>query len=477
MLTVTAKKAVTALLLSLLPLALLVGPPPASATPPAPVWTTSWATSQHATGPQLVDRTVRMVVHLTQGGTALRVRLANTLGTVPLQLGAVSVGVRSGGAAAVAGTLRPVTFTGRTQVAVPPGQFVVSDLVELRTAAQQEVLVFVPGPATPSQHSAAFDTSYLTPAGAGDATAATDGDAFTETISSSLIVSAVDVLSTDVVGAVVIVGGSVTDGTGSRKTGPLGVGPAAPPNSRWSDVLARRISAELPRDAQLTVANAGIEANTASRSCGLVNTPYSNVQDRLNRDVLSLSNVEHLVVYAGTNDLGFGCSADQITEAFRDIISRARTKGIRVHLSTSTPRAVYTPLQNEQRNDLNAWITKWNRCGGECDGTVNFDAAISSGVNPNAIDPRYDAGDDIHPNAEGYRLMGETIDLDLLRTGDAPQQVPTAAAPSPVPAEGKLPVTGGPGVLALLAVPLLGVPLLRLRAARRHRPGVTSAAS
>jgi lysophospholipase L1-like esterase len=378
-------------------------------------WTVSWATSQHATGADLTDQTVRMIVHLTQGGTAVRVRIGNTLGTTPLRLARATVAPRATGAGLRPGTVRALTFDGSSTVQVPPGQYVVSDPVDLVSAAQQDLAVsmYVPATSTPSVHATAFETSYLTAAGTGDHTADTAPDAFSTTTQSTYWVDAVDVLSKDVRGAVVVTGGSVVDGTGSDKTGPLGTGPAASPHSRWSDVLATRILRE-PGD-QLTVAEAGIGGNTAARACG--SSPYGNVQDRLDRDVLSLSNVTDLIVYAGTNDLGIGtgCDAPTIIAAFRDIIARAHAQGIRVLVSTVTPRAHYTPLQNEQRHLVNLWVTKWNRCGGECDGTAPFDAAVSWYAYPNALDPRYDSGDDIHPNAEGYALMGRSIDLGLLR--------------------------------------------------------------
>jgi lysophospholipase L1-like esterase len=382
-------------------------------------WVVSWATSQHTTGPELSQQSIRMITHLTQGGEAVRVRLGNTLGTAPLAVGGATAAVRSAGAAVDTSSLRTLTFGGDRTVTVPAGGYVVSDPVRLSVQAQRDlaVSVFVPGPVVPSAHGEAFETSYLTPAGAGDRTADATADAFTTTTTSFLVVSAVDVLSRTASGAIVVTGGSVTDGTGSNKTGALGTGPAAPPNSRWSDVLARRVVNELAPRNQLSVAEAGVGGNTVARDCMSQPSPYGNVQDRLDRDVLSLSGITHLIVYAGTNDLGIGtgCDAEAIIAGFRDVIARAHAHGVEVVVATVTPRAHYTPLQNEARHLVNLWVTKLNRCGGDCDGTVNFDAAVSWFVDPNAVDPRYDAGDDIHPNADGYRLMGETIDLKLFR--------------------------------------------------------------
>jgi lysophospholipase L1-like esterase len=280
----------------------------------------------------------------------------------------------------------------------------------------------VPNPSIPSVHQSAFDTSYLTPAETGDHTKDVDNEAFTDTTSSYLMVTAVDVFNPKLRGSIVVTGGSVTDGSGSRTTGPMGKGPAASPNSRWSDVLARRIVEELPRQQQLAVANAGIGGNTASEECGAIGGiqfggEFSSVEERYDRDVLSLSGVSHVFIYAGTNDLGIGagCSAQQIIAGFTRLVKRAHAEGIEVVVATVTPRLSYTPIQNQHRHEVNSWILSGGNCSGICNGNANFDAVISWFANPNAIDPNYDSGDTIHPNAEGYARMGNVIDLDLFR--------------------------------------------------------------
>src|ERR1700733_6356706 len=61
-------------------------------------WVGSWAASQQGPETQnqvdaelLRDATLRQVVHLTVGGSQLRVRLSNAFGTQPLHLTAVHV--------------------------------------------------------------------------------------------------------------------------------------------------------------------------------------------------------------------------------------------------------------------------------------------------------------------------------------------------------------------------------------------------
>jgi hypothetical protein len=159
-------------------------------------WFTSWAQSQQELAPTpLRDQSVRMITHLGQGGGALRVRIQNTFGTTPLTVDAATVGHSAGDGAAVEGDVLPVTFDGRREVVVPAGGEVWSDAAALKTRAQDDVAVSlsVSGTVAPGRHTGAFRSNYLTAPGSGDHTAEASGDAYTQTVGSTYLVSAVDV--------------------------------------------------------------------------------------------------------------------------------------------------------------------------------------------------------------------------------------------------------------------------------------------
>jgi lysophospholipase L1-like esterase len=379
-------------------------------------WHASWATAQQTTGPQLENQTVRTIVHLTQGGPRLRVSLANQASNAPITVSGVAVGRREGAAGLDAASVRTVLFGGLSSVTIEPGARVTSDPVAVDVQAQQDVFVdtYVAGPAVPSAHAAAFDTSYLTPAGSGNHAGEPSGAAFTQTTESTLLVSSVDVKSRRVVGTVAVVGGSVVDGLGSRSTGELGTGAAAPPNSRWSDVLARRLLKQRSADRQVSVVNAGISGNTASPVCAASPAPSSNVTDRFGRDVLSRAGLTHVFVYAGTNDIANkDCTVKQILTAFKGLARKAHKADLEIFFATLTPRDSYSAAQNNRRGAVNRWLRRGGHCSGYCDGVVDFDAAIRDPARPTRIDPAYDSGDGVHPNADGYARMGRVVPLKL----------------------------------------------------------------
>src|ERR1700722_4029472 len=73
------------------------------------------------------DQTLRSIVRISAGGSAVRIRLSNVFGDRPLMVGAAHVALRRTGAATVPGTSCAVTFAGRRTVVIPAGRRLFSD--------------------------------------------------------------------------------------------------------------------------------------------------------------------------------------------------------------------------------------------------------------------------------------------------------------------------------------------------------------
>ncbi|WP_314412911.1 SGNH/GDSL hydrolase family protein [Streptomyces kroppenstedtii] len=385
-------------------------------------WFTSWAQSQQELAPTpLRDQSVRMITHLGQGGGALRVRLQNTFGTTPLTVDAATVGHSAGDGAAVEGDVLPVTFDGRREVVVPAGGEVWSDAAALKTRAQDDVAVSlsVSGTVAPGRHTGAFRSNYLTAPGSGDHTAEASGDAYTQTVGSTYLVSAVDVHNPKLRGTIVAYGSSVVDGTGSTDCGP-GCTPEGT-DHRWTDDLARRITAELPRTRQLAIANAGIGGTTSSADCprNPAGIRGLDAASRLDRDVLALHGVTGVLYYYGTNDLANGCDAELILRSYDAVFERLRAAGIKVYVTPITPRPGYTDRNNLDRHTVGTHVKKGNTCDGTCDGVMDFDQVLKDPLKPNSINPAYDTGDGIHANIAGQRALADYVSLPMLLSSTA----------------------------------------------------------
>ncbi len=59
---------------------------------------------------------------------------------------------------------------------------------------------------------------------------------------------------------------------------------------------------------------------------------------------------------------------------------------------------------------------EWLRSAGaeHVDGVIDFDAVIRDPLDPDWIDLRFDAGDNLHPNSTGYELMASSIPQECL---------------------------------------------------------------
>ncbi|MEU0970807.1 SGNH/GDSL hydrolase family protein [Streptomyces sp. NPDC005917] len=364
------------------------------------LWAGSWATAPSGTAPAVPGAAYRNVVHLSVGGSAVRLRISNRLGSAPLRLGAVTVALRRGtGPDAVPGSMRGATFAGAGTAVVPVGQDLVSDPVPLAVPAAADLLVTVetPGDSGPATyHRVALQTSYLARHGAGRA-ADEDGAAYTRTTGNWYYVTGVDVRSV-ALGSVVAFGDSLTDGNGST----FGA------NHRWPDRLAERL-----RPFRIGVLNAGISGNRLLTD----STGGPGALNRLDADGLARAGVRTLVVLEGINDIKGTPEATNPADflgAYRTIVARAHARGIRVVGATLTPYAGfsgYTEAREAVRQRVNALI----RTRHVFDAYVDFDAVVRDPQHPARIRPAYDPGDHLHFNDAGMGALAAAVRLvDLL---------------------------------------------------------------
>jgi lysophospholipase L1-like esterase len=155
-----------------------------------------------------------------------------------------------------------------------------------------------------------------------------------------------------------------------------------------------------------------------------------NALARFDRDVLSEPHADTVTLMMGINDIGWpGCAlapsdseptAEQIIDGYKQLIARAHAHDMRIIGVTLTPfedafkgtpfEGYYTADKEKLRVAVNDWIRK----GGAFDNVIDFDAVVRDPQHPARILPAYDKGDHLHPNAAGYKAMGESVDLQLL---------------------------------------------------------------
>jgi lysophospholipase L1-like esterase len=394
------------------------------------VWIGTWATAAQPNVPKSLqtyhNQTLRLMVHVSAGGTKLRIKLSNTYGNQPLIIGAAHLARRASGADIDPASDRALKFQGQNSASIPAGATLVSDPVELTVPPLSDLAVslFLPDstPAT-TIHSLAKQTSYLSTE-TGDATAAVKFPVGKE-IRTWPFLTGVDVEAPCGSFSVVALGSSLTDGDGTTTN----------TNGRWPDVLAQRLQQDPARKIQIGVLNEGIIGNRLLHdSPKAAANPYGPALGesglaRFDRDVLSQSGVKYVVLGLGINDILFPAfpftpvdetvSAEDIIAGYRNLIARAHQKGIRI-IGTSNPafehsdfegfvKSFFTPEREEERQKVNAWIMK----SGEFDGAVDLDAITRDPARPTQLLPAYDSGDHLHPNNAGCAAEANAFPLTL----------------------------------------------------------------
>lgn len=376
-------------------------------------WVGTWATAptkdvstaQAAPRPDLAGSTLRQIVHVSLGGKRIRVKFSNAFGAAALKFASAHLASSAGGSAIKAGTDRTLTFGGQPSATIPAGALIVSDPIDFDLLPLSDLVVSVQVDSVPGDltvHSASHATSYVEK---GDSVAKADLSSAAP-IQHWYFLSGIDVEAENSSAAVVTLGDSITDGTNST----------ANKNERWPDTLARRLQAN-KKTSHVGVLNLGIGGNRI-----LHDGSGQNALARLDRDVLAQTGVRYLVVLEGINDIGNSqyaesrheeaVHAEDLIRAFEQIVARAHAHNILVYGATILPfegAKYFSPAGEADRQAVN----KWMRTGGKLDGVIDLDAATRDPQSNSRLVKAADSGDHLHPADDGYRMMGEAVDLKL----------------------------------------------------------------
>ncbi len=378
-------------------------------------WTAGWGSAQQEymdsdlPSTPLSGSVIRQMVRMSTGGDYLKLTLSNYYGKSDLVIDSVHLADSLGSGMIDASTDTVVTFGGSESVTIPAGQKVESDVICYSVANLGNVAMTINASQVPEKvtgHSGARTTTYIKSNG----TVSDVSMIGAETNEHWYFASEIDVLNDADYAVVACLGDSITDGRGCTTNA----------NNRWTDVLAERINAA---GMNISVVNDGIGGNSIN-NWGL----GESGRDRYEKEIKDRTGLKYLIVLEGINDIGgkkedvftgdiTKCPEDGkittgIIEAYQEIINKAHEQGIKVIGGTILPcgnNGYYNENMEQMRQRINEWI----REEGNFDAVIDFDAVMRDPDDPTKMKAEYDSGDGLHPGPEGYRAMGECIDLAL----------------------------------------------------------------
>jgi lysophospholipase L1-like esterase len=369
-------------------------------------WVGTWGCAPYAAGtntppsPYLANNTLRQIVRVSIGGDTIRVRFSNATCSTPVTMKSVNIAVSPDGTASAItdSTRKQLKFSGDTSVTMTAGGTATSDPIAFHLTPSMRVAITIYyGQCTISSdmthHYGSRTDSYIL-TGNQTANAAFSGD--TTVVERWYHITNIDVWAdTAKTHAVVCLGNSITDAYGLH--GGL--------QNRWTDMFSQKLLANTST-ANVGVLNMGIGGTNVS------GTGATTGATRFQKDVLDQSGVKWLIVFYGINDIGSSnLSADTITSVYKKMVTAAHAKDIKVYGATLTPvngNSYYSTTHEAVRAAVNKWI----RTSGNFDTCIDFDHTIRDPSDSTKLQAAY-SNDWLHPNAAGYQLLGESIDLSL----------------------------------------------------------------
>lgn len=397
----------------------VVGCDTSGTTPPAPgagpdsagrQWLAAWGTTResvnsYAAAPR--ETTVRNIVRVTAGGSAIRLRFFNLDPERPVAIGAAAVGIRQAGtnAAIRDNTARAVTFDGgHSSVLIPPNTpSLYSDPIALPVANQDDLAVslYIVGEDNAAEFGTAWNESYKRPDFSGDATTDVSGEGFRLIDDTPVqfpagtplrcngcrpyVLRDVEVLTNEASGVMLFLGSSSFHGFNTSQDA----------FKRVSDLVSVRMRDEIPAGLRHTVITRAIAGDTLEAA----------LRDRMEVDVWSTRGLQSIVAWV-TNDLSER-SAEEIIDSYRQLLAAAHDRGVQVYCPTWIPGAQSLPASlNGERMALNDWILN----SGECDGVADYNGVVEAPGGLTLL-PQYNSGDFVHSNDAGHAAWAEATPL------------------------------------------------------------------
>lgn len=403
------------------------------------------------------ELTARVVVTPTASGSKMRIKLSNYYGKAPLKVYTVTAAESLGGSEINPDSLKIVTFNGGApSVTIPAGKEVYSDEINFSVTAFKDIAIsyYIKDFQSIKSMGLSGATTYLT---SGDATRAVDYNLLAGAMDDEAIVKVLGImlntnfelaLSYDLIEVVPLLA------TLDVYTNDAGYSVVIAGDSTVSNDFPQYLGEKILE--QENVHNVGVVGKGVIGNRLLGNgLGYGSLIfgdsliDRFDRDVLSTSGVEYVVIKIGANDIIHPVcndikemypgikqpTAKEIINGYKKLIEKCHAKGIKViavgitQWKGSTRDYVgtgekYVRTSAEFKADwaIAKEVNEWMATSKDHDGYINFNDISANPLDQDAFLPEYTT-DGIHPSELLQRVWANYFPLSAIGVGNSPSGV------------------------------------------------------
>lgn len=378
-------------------------------------WTSCWgnAISIATRRPENYAKnlTLRYPVKMLLNGNALRIRLDNFCGNEDVTVNA-SVARSNGNSNIDKSSVLPVTMGGNEKITIPKGERVLCDPIKIDITAGEYISISLYLEDFTEMRSAVLITGPLSKGffAVGNFTGAEElPPVLSNKTSWFYFLSDIEVYTDPEAHSVICYGDSITAGA-------------------WPDYLMERA---------LEISNGKTAIIRKAASGTRILRQYDNItydsyglkgSIRFPREIPIVSEADTVIIQHGINDIIHPVgtdvnkfrpwsdlpTVDELIDGLREYIHLAREYNLKVYLGTLLPIEgwrTYADFREEIRNELNEWI----RTTDEADGCIDFDKSVNDPIHPSRFADGFDSGDHLHPSADAYKAMAESVPEEIIR--------------------------------------------------------------
>lgn len=383
------------------------------------MWGNAMSIAEHHPEGYAKDITLRYPVYAPFSGSQLRFTFDNYCGKEAVKITEATVALSSADLTAsvplscplAPHTSRAITFQGKPDVTLAPGETVVSDAVDFPVTAGTTLAVSIYFSDFTAMQSAVMITGPLSK-GYFSFGNVTSEEALppltTKTTSWFYFLSNIDILTDADCRALICYGDSITA-------------------QAWPDYLTLRLREEgFSHTSVIRRAASGTRV-LRQYDCITYDSYGLKGTNRFHHEIPT-AGADTIIIQQGINDIIHPVGVEQnqfrpmsdlptaaeLIDGLKWYIEEARKLDKQVYLGTLLPIEgwrTYAPFREDLRHEVNEWM----RHTKDADGCIDFDAALRDPANPRAFKDGFDSGDHLHPSNTAYNEMAHCVPKKLLR--------------------------------------------------------------